>query len=157
VCVFVCESKYMYIYRTMIVFGFRSQILLGKDSCSWKTSFIFLEKIRIRCLVLVFPSALFTPLLLVTNAVSHKMSGSETVFQYEVTVMLTQKSQDVASVLTKEKAAVCGLVCVVPVGPAPRAGWTVCFAFAGERRRVKACTWTALQSRRDTRACVAEN
>lgn len=66
----------------MNVFGFKSQIFLGKENCSRKRSFIFLKKIRIKCLVSMFSSALFTSLLLVTNFVSHKMSWGETVFQY---------------------------------------------------------------------------
>lgn len=72
----------------MNIFGFESQIFLGKENCFCKRSVIFLKKIHIRCLVLMFSNALFTSLLLVTNFVSHKMSQGETVFQYEVTVIL---------------------------------------------------------------------
>lgn len=78
------------------------------------------------CLGVMFSGALCMSVLLVTTSVSHKLSGDETVFQYEVTVGLMRKRQDIPSVNKISCFLWPSLHC------ASRLCFAVCFAFIME-------------------------
>lgn len=93
-------NKYIYV-NTQRSKGtwFQEPSISGKKMAPIRQIEFFLKRCA-RYLVLVFLSTLFKSLLLVTTLVFHEMSRGETVFQYEVTAILVQERQDIASVTT---------------------------------------------------------